>query len=61
MTRVSLTFSALVEFWVLVQMLTWFLLDDVVTAKLGAEDHLGLEHPNRNRTGAIRYESLNIR
>jgi len=35
--------------------------DDVLSEKMGAEDHLGLEHANRNRNNWIKYESLNIR
>ncbi|KAK4542315.1 hypothetical protein LTR36_006968 [Oleoguttula mirabilis] len=35
--------------------------DDVLTEKMGPEDHLGLEHPNRNRGNFAKYESLNIR
>lgn len=35
--------------------------DDVLSEKLGEEDHLGLEHPNRNKNNWIKYESLNIR
>lgn len=35
--------------------------DDVLTDKMGSDDHLGLEHPNRARTNWVKYESLNIR
>ena len=35
--------------------------DDILSDKLAADDHLGLEHPNRNRGNWARYESLNIR
>ena len=36
--------------------------DDIVLAsQLGLDDHLGLEHPNRNKNNSLRYESLNIR
>ena len=41
-------------------MLTW-ITDDILSEKLGHDDHLGLEHPNRNRNAYNRYESLNIR
>ncbi len=36
-------------------------LDDVLASMLGPDDHLGLEHPNRQRGNWARYESLNIR
>ena len=36
-------------------------IDDVLSEKLGLDDHLGLEHPNRNKSSFMRYESLNIR
>ncbi|KAK5166488.1 ubiquitin-specific protease ubp15 [Saxophila tyrrhenica] len=39
----------------------WVEDDDVLSEKLHPDDHLGLEHPNRNRSNAVRYESLNIR
>ncbi|CAK1366028.1 unnamed protein product [Cercospora beticola] len=39
----------------------WIADDDILSDKLGPEDHLGLEHPNRNRQNWGRYESLNIR
>ncbi|KAK3050993.1 ubiquitin-specific protease ubp15 [Extremus antarcticus] len=39
----------------------WVEDDDVLSEKMGPDDHLGLEHPNRHRTNAPRYESLNIR
>jgi ubiquitin carboxyl-terminal hydrolase 7 len=42
------------------QMLTHFT-DDILSEKLGNDDHLGLEHPNRNRSQWVKYESLNIR
>lgn len=35
--------------------------DDILSEKLSADDHLGLEHANRNRNHWVRYESLNIR
>lgn len=35
--------------------------DDILSEKLGHDDHLGLEHPNRNRSQWVKYESLNIR
>jgi len=35
--------------------------DDILSDKLGHDDHLGLEHPNRNRNQYLKYESLNIR
>jgi len=35
--------------------------DDILSEKLGADDHLGLEHPNRSRNNWVKYESLNIR
>nr|POE65665.1 ubiquitin carboxyl-terminal hydrolase 21 [Quercus suber] len=35
--------------------------DDTLSSKMGPDDHLGLEHPNRNRSNWARYESLNIR
>lgn len=41
--------------------LTQFLADDILSEKLGQDDHLGLEHPNRNRSQWVKYESLNIR
>jgi hypothetical protein len=41
--------------------LTQFLADDILSEKLGQDDHLGLEHPNRNRGQWAKYESLNIR
>ena len=41
--------------------LTHFLADDILSEKLGQDDHLGLEHPNRNRGQWAKYESLNIR
>ena len=37
------------------------LADDILSEKLGQDDHLGLEHPNRNRSNWVKYESLNIR
>ncbi|CAK4019050.1 ubiquitin carboxyl-terminal hydrolase 5 [Lecanosticta acicola] len=39
----------------------WVEDDDILSEKLEAQDHLGLEHPNRNRNTWARYESLNIR
>ncbi|KAF2719013.1 cysteine proteinase [Polychaeton citri CBS 116435] len=39
----------------------WVEDDDILSDKMASEDHLGLEHPNRNRSNWIRYESLNIR
>ncbi|KAK3717454.1 ubiquitin-specific protease ubp15 [Vermiconidia calcicola] len=39
----------------------WVEDDDVLSEKLGQDDHLGLEHPNRNRSNWVKYESLNIR
>ncbi|KXT16123.1 hypothetical protein AC579_5072 [Pseudocercospora musae] len=39
----------------------WIDDDDILSEKIGPEDHLGLEHPNRNRNNWVRYESLNIR
>ncbi|EMC94149.1 hypothetical protein BAUCODRAFT_74418 [Baudoinia panamericana UAMH 10762] len=39
----------------------WLEDDDITTEKLGPDDHLGLEHPNRQRSNWVRYESLNIR
>ncbi|KAK3113499.1 ubiquitin-specific protease ubp15 [Teratosphaeriaceae sp. CCFEE 6253] len=39
----------------------WIEDDDVLSEKLGPDDHLGLEHPNRQRGNWARYESLNIR
>jgi hypothetical protein len=41
--------------------LTKLLADDILSEKLGPDDHLGLEHPNRNRSQWVKYESLNIR
>ena len=35
--------------------------EDILSEKLGPDDHLGLEHPNRNRNNYLKYESLNIR
>jgi ubiquitin carboxyl-terminal hydrolase 7 len=35
--------------------------DDILSDKLGPDDHLGLEHPNKNRNNWAKYESLNIR
>lgn len=35
--------------------------DDILSEKLSQDDHLGLEHPNRNRSNWVKYESLNIR
>jgi len=35
--------------------------EDILSEKLGQDDHLGLEHPNRNRSNWVKYESLNIR
>ena len=34
---------------------------DVLSEKMSADDHLGLEHPNRNRNNYLKHESLNIR
>ncbi|KAK5694844.1 ubiquitin-specific protease ubp15 [Elasticomyces elasticus] len=34
---------------------------DILSDKMAQEDHLGLEHPNRQRSNWARYESLNIR
>ncbi|KAK0873290.1 ubiquitin-specific protease ubp15 [Friedmanniomyces endolithicus] len=39
----------------------WVQDDDVLASMLGPDDHLGLEHPNRQRGNWARYESLNIR
>lgn len=39
----------------------WVEDDDILSEKLGHDDHLGLEHPNRNRSQWVKYESLNIR
>ncbi|KAK5116257.1 hypothetical protein LTR62_008584 [Meristemomyces frigidus] len=39
----------------------WVEDDDILSDKMGIEDHLGLEHPNRQRGNWARYESLNIR
>jgi len=39
----------------------WVEDDDILSEKLGQDDHLGLEHPNRNRSQWAKYESLNIR
>ncbi|WPG98330.1 Hypothetical protein R9X50_00111900 [Acrodontium crateriforme] len=39
----------------------WVEDDDVLSEKMGPDDHLGLEHPNRNRNNWVKYESLNIR
>ncbi|QIX02441.1 hypothetical protein AMS68_007958 [Peltaster fructicola] len=39
----------------------WIEDDDILSEKLGADDHLGLEHPNRNKSNWVKYESLNIR
>ncbi|KAK3679931.1 ubiquitin-specific protease ubp15 [Recurvomyces mirabilis] len=39
----------------------WVEDDDILSEKLGPEDHLGLEHPNRQRGNWARHESLNIR
>ncbi|KXL41610.1 hypothetical protein M433DRAFT_6726 [Acidomyces richmondensis BFW] len=39
----------------------WIDDEDILSEKMGPEDHLGLEHPNRNRSNWVRYESLNIR
>lgn len=36
-------------------------IEDVLSEKLGPDDHLGLEHPNRSRGNYLKYESLNIR
>lgn len=37
------------------------LADDILSEKMGPDDHLGLDHPNRNRSNWAKYESLNIR
>ncbi|KAK4622245.1 Ubiquitin carboxyl-terminal hydrolase 21 [Fulvia fulva] len=39
----------------------WVEDEDILSEKLSPDDHLGLEHPNRNRNNWARYESLNIR
>ncbi|TKA81612.1 hypothetical protein B0A55_03555 [Friedmanniomyces simplex] len=39
----------------------WVEDDDILADKMGPDDHLGLEHPNRQRGNWARYESLNIR
>ncbi|KJY02284.1 ubiquitin carboxyl-terminal hydrolase like protein [Zymoseptoria brevis] len=39
----------------------WIEDDDILSDKLGSDDHLGLEHPNKNRNNWAKYESLNIR
>ncbi|KAM0723899.1 hypothetical protein Q7P37_000889 [Cladosporium fusiforme] len=39
----------------------WVEDDDILSEKLSPDDHLGLEHPNRNRSNWVKYESLNIR
>ena len=41
--------------------LTSVVAEDILSEKLGPDDHLGLEHPNRNRNQYLKYESLNIR
>lgn len=41
--------------------LTRFFTEDILSEKLAADDHLGLEHPNKNRNNIFKYESLNIR
>ncbi|OQO13895.1 hypothetical protein B0A48_00770 [Cryoendolithus antarcticus] len=39
----------------------WIEDEDVLSDKLGPDDHLGLEEPNRQRNQWNKYESLNIR
>ncbi|KAF2859744.1 cysteine proteinase [Piedraia hortae CBS 480.64] len=39
----------------------WIEDDDILADKLGVNEHLGLEHPNRNRQPWMKHESLNIR